>query len=86
MFCPEVGLMDKVWRIVAVTRPSGEEPSRKEYFLVALSDQVSALENIRIRRPDLKNAQIAIVGEADPESIEWLELRRGQVIHMMAAP
>jgi hypothetical protein len=77
--------MGKIWKIIASTkRMGGDGPPLKEYFLVAIADQDAALAALRYRRPDVEASEIAIVGEASPDSVEWLDLKVGQILCVSA--
>jgi hypothetical protein len=77
--------MGKVWKIVASTkRMGGGGPPLKEYFLVAIADRDAALAALQYRRPDVEASDIAIVGEASPDYVEWLDLKDGQILCVSA--
>ena len=56
----------------------------KEYFLVAIADQAKAIDALRIR-PDLSQAHqhVRIVGEAEPEFLDWLDVKEGEIFCVM---
>ena len=62
--------MAKVWKITAheerMEGPHiGGSLPRKQYFLVAMSDQFAATSALR-KRPTLRDADLTVVGEASP--------------------
>jgi hypothetical protein len=57
----------------------------KEYLPVALLDQVAAHIVLRQRRFDLIGGDFTVVGEASPESVEWLDVMDGQILSVLAA-
>ena len=72
--------MDKIWKIISSTeRMGGGGPPLKEYFLVATSDQKNAMKILKHKRPDIERSELAIVGEAKPEYVEWLGLKDGDI-------
>jgi hypothetical protein len=73
--------MAKVWKIVAVV--DGDHPV-KEYFLVAVEDQSTALAMLRSRK-GLSNADLTLVGEASPEFLDRVGgVKDGQIFSVMA--
>ena len=76
--------MPKAWKILAqIPRTTGDEPPKREYFLVAMKDQSAALATLQFRRPDLENAEFLIRGEAAPDLVEWLDVKDGQILSIM---
>jgi hypothetical protein len=77
--------MSKIWKVIALTqRMGGGGPPLKEYFLVAIADQLAALAALRYRRPDIEESSLTIVGEASPDYAEWLDLKDGQILCVQA--
>jgi hypothetical protein len=77
--------MGKIWKIISSTqRMGGGGPPLKEYFLVAISDQESALRTLRYKRPDIDLSQLTVVGEANADSLEWLDVKDGDVVCLQA--
>jgi hypothetical protein len=70
------------WKVIAATEKDGAP--QKEYFLVVVPDRLVALETVRLRRPDLKDAVLESVGEATSSFIEWLQVQDGDVLSIMA--
>lgn len=60
--------MAKVWKITAQEEHMLGGPPLKQYFLVAMSDQFSAMSALR-KRPTLRDADLTVVGEASPGEI-----------------
>lgn len=77
------GLMPKAWKILVQIPRTGDEPPKREYFLVAMKDQSAALATLQFRRPDLENAEFLIRGEAAPDFVEWLDVKDGQILSIM---
>jgi hypothetical protein len=78
-------VMTVVWRIVATTEHTGSGPPLKEYFLAAIADQAKAIEALRSRRNLSDTHQhMRIVGEADPEFLDWLEVKDGEIFCVTA--
>jgi hypothetical protein len=61
--------MVKVWKVIAITHRD-EVPPLKRYFLVAIPDQIQAVDALRIRRK-LPEADMVVVGEATTSFLEW---------------
>ena len=76
--------MAKAWKIIVSTERIGGGPPLKEYFLVAIPDQVAALIALRQRRPNLIGANFDVLGEASPEFVEWLDVKDGQILGILA--
>jgi hypothetical protein len=77
--------MAKVWKVTSSTkRMGGDGAPLKEYFLVAITDRDAALAALRYRRPDVEASELAIVGEATPDYVEWLDLKDGQILCVSA--
>jgi hypothetical protein len=77
--------MGKIWKITSSTeRMGGGGPPLKEYFLVAISDQETALRTLRYKRPDIDLSQLTVVGEANADSLEWLSVKDGDVVCLQA--
>jgi hypothetical protein len=70
--------MAKVWKITAHEEQMRGGPPRKQYFLVAMSDQFAALSALR-KRPTLRDADLTVVGEASPNDVEWLDVKDGEI-------
>jgi hypothetical protein len=77
--------MAKVWKVVSLTeRMGGGGPPLKEYFLVAIADREAALKALRYRRPDVEASAMTIVGEATPDYVEWLDVKDGDILCVLA--
>jgi hypothetical protein len=55
----------------------------KEYFLVAIADRDEAVKALRVRR-QLLGVQITVAGQATDEYLEWLDVRPGEILCVMA--
>ena len=77
--------MPTAWKIVATTVRMGNGPPLKEYFLVAIADQAKAIEALRIHR-NLSQAHqhVRIVGEAEAEFLDWLDVKDGEIFCVIA--
>jgi hypothetical protein len=73
-------MMPKAWKILAQIPRSGDEPPKKEYFLVAMRDQSAALVTLRFRRPDLESAEFIVGGEATAEFVDWSDVKDVQIL------
>jgi hypothetical protein len=78
--------MPKAWKIVALTKRKGDEVPMKEYFVVAVPDQFAAMAALRARRPDLKNVDLLLKGEATRGYTQWLDLQNGQILSIALLP
>ena len=74
--------MAKVWKITVLEEHMGGGAPRKQYFLVAMSDQFAALSALR-KRPGLRDVDLTVVGEASPNDVEWLDLKDGEIFCVM---
>lgn len=72
--------MIKTWKIVATTKKLGGGPPQKDYFLAAIPNHVAAIEALRTKRPDLDDADLSVEGEATADSVEWLNVRDGEIV------
>ena len=70
--------MAKVWKITGYEEQMGGGPTRKHYYLVAMSDQFDAVSALR-KRPGLRDVNLTVVGEASPNDVEWLNLKDGEI-------
>jgi hypothetical protein len=78
-------LMAKVWKVITSTkRMGGGGPPLKEYFLVAIAERNAALAALRDRRPDVAESELSIVGEASPDYVEWLDVKDGDILCVLA--
>jgi hypothetical protein len=77
--------MAKVWKVISRTeRMGGGGLPLKEYFLVAISDQTTALRALRYRRPDVERSELTIVGEASADYVGWLDVKDGDILCVLA--
>jgi hypothetical protein len=77
-------VMAATWKITATTERTDSGPI-KEYFLVAIADQAKAIEALRARRNLSQTHQhLRVVGEADPEFLDWLDVKAGEIFCVMA--
>jgi len=73
------GLMPSAWKIIAYRRPDKiGEPSIREFFLVALPEKDAAIAVLRMRE-GYDDAELEVVGEAPAESVDWLDIKPGQI-------
>jgi hypothetical protein len=77
-------MLVEAWKIVVATENIAGGSRFKEYFLVAIPDQVAALIALRQRLPHLIGADFEVLGQASPEIVEWLDLRESQILTITA--
>ena len=72
--------MPSAWKIVVNKRPKeiGGPPAR-EFYLVALPEKEAAVAVLRMRE-GYNDAELEVIGEAPAESIDWLDIKPGQVL------
>jgi len=73
--------MSKVWHIIAEMNREGAEPNTpptREYYAVASSDQVKAVQILQNRR-SLFEANLTVMGEASPDFIAKFEMKEGEI-------
>jgi hypothetical protein len=79
-----IRLMSGAWKIVAHRRPREiEEPSVREYYLVALPQNDAAIAVLRMRH-GFDDAELEVIGEAPAESLDWLDIMPGQIFRLSA--
>jgi hypothetical protein len=79
-----LGLMPSAWKIVAYRRPREiEEPSVREFYLVALPQKDAAIAVLRMRH-GFDDAELEVAGEAQPQELEWLDIKPGQIFRVSA--
>jgi len=76
--------MPKAWKIIALTEREGGAPPLKEYFLAAIPDQVAAMAALRKRRDMSANVELIVIGEATPDYFDWLDIRSGTILCVLA--
>jgi hypothetical protein len=64
----------KPWKIIAHTDGLGGKACSREYFIVRALDSQAALRLLRITRPNLANIRCEALGEAAPETLDWLQV------------
>ena len=80
-----VGLMNKIWKIISSTeRMGGGGPPLKEFFLVAINDQENALRTLKHKRPDIERSELTVVGEVNPNYVEWFGVKDGDIFCLLA--
>jgi hypothetical protein len=78
-------VMAATWKITATTDSMDSGPPIKEYFLVAIPEQAKAIEALRSRRKLSQIHQhLRVVGEAEPEFIDWLDVKDGEIFCVAA--
>jgi len=76
--------MASAWKIVAYRRPREiEEPSVREFYLVALPQKDAAIAVLRMRH-GFDDAELEVAGEAQPQELEWLDIKPGQIFRVSA--
>ena len=73
--------MAEGWKIIAsMPRLDGRAPL-KEYYLVAIADKEKAIAEL-CDRERLKGAHITVAGAAGPDSLDWLDVRDGEILYV----
>ena len=67
------------WKIVVTMERYNGAPPMKEYYLVAIADKEKAIAEVRDRER-LADAHILIAGQAGPDSLDWLDIREGEIL------
>ena len=76
--------MPAAWKIVAYKRPKAiGEPSAREFYLVALPEKEAAIAVLRMRE-GFNDAELEVIGEASAESVDWLDIKPGQIFCVWA--
>jgi hypothetical protein len=76
--------MPAAWKIIAYKRPRAiGEPSAREFFLVALPEKDAAIAVLRMRE-GYDDAELEVTGQASAESVDWLDIKPGQVFRLSA--
>jgi hypothetical protein len=79
-----IRLMPSAWKIIAYKRPREiGEPSVREFYLVALPEKDAAVAVLRMRE-GYNDAELEVIGEAPAESVDWLEIKPGQIFCLWA--
>jgi hypothetical protein len=55
----------------------------KEYFLVAIADRDEAVEALRERK-HLLETKLTVSGEATDDYLDWLDVRSGEILAVLA--
>ena len=71
--------MAQGWKIVASMACLDGGPPVREYYLVAIADREKAIAALR-HWEKLMDAHIAVAGEATPDSLDWLDVRDGEIL------
>jgi hypothetical protein len=71
------------WKIIAATERLGGGPPVKEYYLVAIPDIDMAITELRDREK-LLDATFTVAGAADSAALDWLDVRDGEILCVMA--
>lgn len=76
--------MAKGWKVIAATKRKGGGPLMKEYFLVAIANRDEAVRALRERKK-LLDAELTVDGEATADFLDWLDVRGGEILSVIAA-
>jgi hypothetical protein len=77
-----IRLMPSAWKIIAHERPREiAEPSLREFYLVALPEKDAAVAVLRMRE-GYNDAELEVIGEAPAESVDWLDIKPGQIFRV----
>jgi hypothetical protein len=71
------------WKIISATERLGGGPPMKEHFLVAIADRDTAVKALRERKK-LLDADLTVAGEATADLLEWLDVKPGQILCVLA--
>ena len=74
--------MTRGWIIVAHRKQEGTGAPLKEWYAVAMPDQVRAVETLRLRK-NLLDATLTVDSEASPEYLDQLDVKDGQILSIM---
>jgi hypothetical protein len=77
--------MPAAWKIIAYKRPKGAigEPSAREFFLVALPEKDAAVA-VLCMREGYDDEELEVTGQASAESVDWLDIKPGQIFCVWA--
>jgi hypothetical protein len=76
--------MPAAWKIVAHKRPKAiGDLSTREFFLVALPERDAAVAVLRMRE-GYDDAELEVTGQASAESVDWLDIKPGQIFCVWA--
>jgi hypothetical protein len=76
--------MPVAWKIIAYKRPKEiGDLSTREFFLVALPESDAAVAVIRMRE-GYDDAELEVTGQASAESLDWLDIKPGQIFCVWA--
>jgi hypothetical protein len=71
--------MPSAWKIIVRKRPKEiGGASAREFYLVALPEKEAAVAVLRMRE-GYSDAELEVTGEAAAESIDWLDIKPGQI-------
>ena len=77
-------MMPTAWKIIAYKRPKViGEPSTREFYLVALPEKEAAVAVLRMRE-GYSDAELEVFGQAPAESVDWLDIKPGEVFCVYA--
>jgi hypothetical protein len=76
--------MPTAWKIIAYKRPKTiGDLSTREFYLVALPDKDAAVAVLRMRE-GYNDAELEVTGQASAESVDWLDIKPGQIFCVWA--
>jgi hypothetical protein len=76
--------MPAAWKIIAYKRPKEiGGPSAREFYLVALPERDAAIAVLRMRE-GFNDAELVVTGEAPAESVDWLDIKPGEIFCLWA--
>jgi hypothetical protein len=76
--------MPAAWKIIAYKRPKEiGGRSVREFYLVALPEKDAAVAVLRMRE-GFNDAELEVTGEAPAESLDWLDIKPGQIFCVWA--
>jgi hypothetical protein len=74
--------MARGWMIIAHRKQEDTGAPLKEWYAVAISDRVKAVEALRLRQ-NLLDATLAVDSEASPEYLDQLDVKDGQILSIV---
>jgi hypothetical protein len=76
--------MPTAWKIIARKRPKEiGGSSAREFYLVALPEREAAIAVLRMRE-GFDDAELIVSGEALAESVDWLDIKPGEIFCIWA--
>jgi hypothetical protein len=76
----------RFWKIVVVTKRTGGQKMTplKEFYLVGVGDNPQDALKALHEKEGLDDAELQLIGEAPPNVVEWLDMKPGEILCVMA--